>query len=725
MYPATITAQTVPALIVGSETDFPPYAIVDAKGHADGFSVELIREVSGVMGLPIDIHTGQWKDILSEFKKGNIDILPLVALSKQRADMAAFTKPHTVTYDSFFVRKGSPPIRSIADAKGKEILVMSSDAAHENLIASGVPVRVVETKTIPDAMRQLALGRHDAVLVSKLIGHMVLRELKLDPAIISGPPINDYNRQFAFAVQPGNYELRDKLDQGIAIVRTTGKYDALYDKWFGGIEPKTEFPWRAIIWIGSIGCLALILISLWIVMLRRKVHQRTAELQKALAIAKAAEEEIKGLNKTLIDELNERKKIENELRAYKNDLEDMVAKRTEELTEVKDRFRTAFEFSTVGVAITSPEKGWIDVNDEACRMLGYSKEELKSMTWAEITHTDDIEPDVTQFNRVLAGEINGYNLEKRFICKNGTIIYTTLLLNCRRSADGSVNYFIAILEDITERKRMEEELKTLNTNLEKIVAEETRKRQQHEQMLIQQSKMASMGEMISMISHQWRQPLNAISLTVQDINDAYNYGEFNEEYIKDVVDTTMGQVTFMAKTIDDFRNFYKPSKERVQFNIITSIEELLSMFGELFKKSDVDISVTAGQVTTPTTEGYPNEFKQVILNIVNNSRDAISSKREADNNIQGLIEINISNNAERDKVIVSIRDNGGGIPEDLINKIFEPYYTTKGEKGSGIGLYMSKTIIEANMGGSLTVRNVDGGAEFLISMCVLADATQA
>ncbi|MBF0402445.1 PAS domain S-box protein [Candidatus Magnetominusculus xianensis] len=843
-YPADSKAQNTPPIKVGSEIDFPPYAIVDANGHASGFSVELIREVAAVMGLSIDIHSGEWNDILLEFKKGNIELLPLVALSKQRADMAAFTKPHTVTYDSFFTRKGSQPINSIADAKGKEIIVMSSDAAHEQLAASGVSVRIVEVKTIPDAMRQLAQGRHDAVLVSKLIGHMVLRKLKLDDAIISGPPINDYNRKFAFAVQKGNTELRDKLDHGIAIVRATGKYDAIYGKWFGDIEPRAEFPWRKIIWIIIIICTVLVLISIWIQMLRRQVEQRTAELQKEVAARrvmetdlrqsyegnkrlldaldnvaayifikdmelryvyankltlelfnctmdeligstdarffsagtiegflandrrviengevsekeeetmpksvgksivywavkrpiydaagkiyglcgvstditerKRMEEELKELNKTLTDELVERRKIEEELKTYKDELEDIVAKRTEELTEVKDRFRTAFDFSTVGVAITSPEKGWIEVNAEVCRMLGYTKDELISMTWTELTHPDDLEADVRLFNRVLDGEISGYIFEKRFICKNGSIVFSSIFINCKRSSDGSVDYFIAILQDISGRKRMEEELKRLNINLENAVVEETQKRRQNEQMLIQQSKMAQMGEMISLISHQWRQPLNAISLTVQDIKDAYNYGELNERYIQGIVDTTMGQVNFMSKTMEDFRNFFKPSKDRLQFNVKCTIEELVSMFEELFKKSGVDISIEAKPGTILTTNGYPNEFKQVILNLINNSKDAISSKHET--GPQGLIGINIINNEERDKIIVLIKDNGGGIPEDIAEKIFEPYYTTKGEKGTGIGLYMSKTIIETNMGGTLTVRNVDGGAEFLITL---------
>ncbi|MCG6551137.1 MAG: transporter substrate-binding domain-containing protein, partial [Candidatus Magnetominusculus sp. LBB02] len=711
-------------ILVGSGMDFPPYAIVDKNGKPSGFSVELIESVAEVMGLSIEIVPGVWASVLKDFKDGRLDLLPLVAMSAERADMATYSEPHTMAYDSFFVRRGSPKIKSLADAKGKDIIVMSSDAAHERLLASKIPVHIIEMHTIPEAMRLLAQGRHDAVLVPKLLGALVLKELKLQSAVVSGPPIDDYHRTFAFAVQRGNTGLADKLNQGIAIVRATGRYDELYDKWFSGIEPRNKVPdWKTIKWAIAIISSVLAISLILVLMLRRQVVKRTAELAFA--------------NKQLTDELDERKKIEDELRTYKEHLENMVESRTAELAEINDRFHTAFDSSTVGAAITSPEKGWIEVNNILCEMLGYSSEELTSMTWAEITHPDDLEPDVVQFNRVLAGEINGYNLEKRFMRKDGAIVHMMLLLNCKRKADGSVDHFVAMLEDISERKRMEDalrveieqvknkeseirilqerlalaiegselgawdwnvqtgdvimskywkimlgydvheldnnintvmmlmhyedrenvgqllekhfagetdkfvseiryrhkdgsyrwiiargkvfewtndgkplrmmgtnsdvthlkqmedDLRSFNVDLQAMVAAETEKRRLQEQMLIQQSKMAAMGEMIGLIGHQWRQPLNAIGMIVQDIKEEYAYGELNEASINNTIETTMNQVSFMSKTIDDFKNFFKPSKEMVRFNVKAAIEELLSMFGVMFKKSDVDISIRA------------------------------------------------------------------------------------------------------------------------------------
>ncbi|MBF0606474.1 MAG: PocR ligand-binding domain-containing protein [Candidatus Magnetobacterium sp. LHC-1] len=270
-----------------------------------------------------------------------------------------------------------------------------------------------------------------------------------------------------------------------------------------------------------------------------------------------------------------------------------------------------------------------------------------------------------------------------------------------------------------ERKRLEDELKTLNANLASLVREETAKRQMQEQMLIQQSKMAAMGEMIGLIAHQWKQPLNAIGLIVQDLRDAYKFGELDKNYIDNTIELTMGQVTFMGKTMDDFRNFFKPSKQKVAFDVKNAIDELISMFSPVFIKNNITVNIKVTSPLTLVANGYPNEFKQVILNILNNSKDAIISCAATDASVQGQIEVEIARPLERQgQIVISIRDNGGGIPADVMGRIFEPYFTTKGSEGTGIGLYMSKTIIETNMGGSLVVRNIPGGAEFTISLAV-------
>ncbi|MBF0592439.1 MAG: GAF domain-containing protein, partial [Nitrospirae bacterium] len=183
----------------------------------------------------------------------------------------------------------------------------------------------------------------------------------------------------------------------------------------------------------------------------------------------------------------------------------------------------------------------------------------------------------------------------------------------------AVIYSIAI-----ERKGMEDQLHALNVNLSQRVQEETSKRQQNEQLLIQQSKMAAMGEMIGLIAHQWKQPLNAISLITQDIGDAYSFNELDRDYLKRSETKILQQIQFMSKTIDDFRNFLLPSKEKVAFNLKQAVEEITSMLSPLLSKSDIMLNLhhISDKANLHIT-GYPNEFKQVILNLISNARDAI------------------------------------------------------------------------------------------------------
>ncbi|MBF0487693.1 MAG: PAS domain-containing protein [Nitrospirae bacterium] len=391
----------------------------------------------------------------------------------------------------------------------------------------------------------------------------------------------------------------------------------------------------------------------------------------------------------------------------------------EELNRVNEQLFKIMESTRDVIAMMDTEYRYVMFNtafhDEFKRIFGVDLNKGDAMKQALADLPDDLANAMDFWGRALSGE--DFTVTQQFGDIKLDRNWYELHFSPVRDTDGKVVGAVHVVRNVTRRKRMEEELKRLNVELESAVVEETQKRQQQEQMLIQQSKMAAMGEMIGLIAHQWRQPLNAIGMVVQDIKEAYNYGELNEKYIQETVDTTMNQVYFMSKTIEDFKDFFKPSKKKVRFDVKTAIQELLSMFEQMFKKNDVDIFMRIAQDAVLITEGYPNEFKQVILNIMNNAKDAITSKRESGDAIQGRIDINIINNVERNKIIISIKDNGGGIPEHIINNIFDPYYTTKGEKGTGIGLYMSKTIIETNMGGSLTVKNVDGGAEFVISLC--------
>jgi len=229
-------------------------------------------------------------------------------------------------------------------------------------------------------------------------------------------------------------------------------------------------------------------------------------------------------------------------------------------------------------------------------------------------------------------------------------------------------------------------------------------------MLFQQSKLAAMGEMIDNIAHQWRQPLNLLGVIIQHAEFAYSKGKMDENYIQKMNTDSMEQILFMSQTIDDFRNFVKPDRQNILFDLNKSVEESIRLLSGMFKANS--ITITAEYSDAPLMAmGSPSEFKQVIINLLHNARDALLEN----NQINPMIHIKIV--ADQSDATITLKDNGGGIALAVIDKIFEPYFTTKDEmKGSGIGLYISRAIIKTKIGGEITASNIENGALFTITL---------
>ena len=239
-----------------------------------------------------------------------------------------------------------------------------------------------------------------------------------------------------------------------------------------------------------------------------------------------------------------------------------------------------------------------------------------------------------------------------------------------------------------------------------LVTEDLRKK---ELLLIQQGRMAALGEMIGNIAHQWRQPMNILGLKVQEIGLTYKLGGFSEEFLDTNVAQAMEILQHMSQTIDDFRDFTSPDKEKCLFSVETVVAKTLAIIGESLKQREVAIdSSISGEAQI---NGYANEYSQVLLNLLINAKDAFEERQTSE------ARITVCSWQEAGKVVLTITDNAGGIKEEIMGKVFDPYFTTKEQgKGTGIGLFMSKTIVEKHMGGRLSVRNVEGGAEFRIEV---------
>jgi C4-dicarboxylate-specific signal transduction histidine kinase len=276
----------------------------------------------------------------------------------------------------------------------------------------------------------------------------------------------------------------------------------------------------------------------------------------------------------------------------------------------------------------------------------------------------------------------------------------------QQSRDQLQDYNQALERKVAERTHALDEL---NRTLDQRVHDEIDKRKQQENLLIHQSRLAAMGEMIGAIAHQWRQPLNALSLVMQNIRMQHAMGTLTEQSMARMQEKSGRLVNRMSSTIDEFRNFFKPGKHAEPFRLAQAMRASADIMEGVFKNHAIELVLQCDE--SLELLGVQGEFAQVVLNLLSNAKDALlDTKQPAPHIIL---------HAERvgTRIHIAVEDNGGGIAPDVLDKVFDPYFTTKEEgKGTGIGLYMSKMIVENNMNGRLQVVNTSEGARFTLDI---------
>lgn len=269
-----------------------------------------------------------------------------------------------------------------------------------------------------------------------------------------------------------------------------------------------------------------------------------------------------------------------------------------------------------------------------------------------------------------------------------------------------LDYYASHLETLVEQRT--QELANLNRDLEKRVEEETTKRIEQERIVIQQAKMAAAGEMLGAITHQWKQPLSAISLATQLVFEDFKTGELEFATMERRMKLVQDRIQFLSDTMNEFRIFFKPNKEKCYFRPKIEIEKIVGIMCPHLDAARITVDVDMPD--SLELLGFPNEFKQVALNLLNNARDAIMGNKTPNGRVI------IRGFEQEGKTTISFLDNGGGIPEHVMQRLFEKFVTSKGEEGTGIGLHLCQTIIEEHHGGRIKAVNHDNGVEFLIEL---------
>ena len=354
-------------------------------------------------------------------------------------------------------------------------------------------------------------------------------------------------------------------------------------------------------------------------------------------------------------------------------------------------------------------------SDNSFEYAGYTVHELLNTSPFDYMNDNDRKKVALTFKKAIQTRSNITNLEHQCRCKDGT--YISIVVNAILVYDSKkkVVGFQGTSKNITSEKETGIFLKNLNASLKEKVLSQYEHNKETEQQLLQQSRLAQMGEMISMIAHQWRQPLGAISATSINMQmkielDAYDLSnddgkKIYQEYLHSELENINNYVQNLTTTIDDFRNFYKPNKRLISTNLQNVCTKSLNIIKASLRSENINI--IREYDSNEEMLMYENEMMQVILNILQNAHDNFKEKNIKDPYLL------IKTDGKR----LSIFDNGGGIRKEILEHIFDPYFSTKKNKnGTGLGLYMSKTIVEEHHNGILSAKNINNGICFTITL---------
>ena len=397
-------------LIVGSEQEYPPFSKGMTDSEASGFTVELWKAVAVASGLTnYKVRVLPFEDVLSGFKRGDIDVMINLAQSEERKKFADFTVPHVIVRGAAFVRDGAPNIKSEAELSSKKIIVLAADLAHDYAKVRWPGKQFLLVKNTADGMRMLASGAGDAMLVSKVAGLNSLNLTGLKG--VHALPIHiGFAQKFSFAVHKGNSDLLARINEGLDVVKATGQYDRLYEKWFGVYEDHGP-DYRAV------RITVFLLLSgfaiFGIYALSKRAQERGASLRA--------------------------------------------------LQEAETRFRATFEQASVGIAHLTLDGQFILVNDRLCQIFGYSREELLERTFASITYPGDLVENLALMKRLKAKEFPSFSMNKRYLTKSGSVVSARIFISMVDESEGRAPYVVGVVEDIGDMMAATERLQESET----------------------------------------------------------------------------------------------------------------------------------------------------------------------------------------------------------------------------------------------------------------------
>jgi PAS domain S-box-containing protein len=633
------------------------------EGVHTGIAAEVLQIVSNKLQTPIRlVQTNTWSQSLQKAKNRECDILSLAENTPKRAEYLDFTLPYVQTPLVIATKTGLPFFSNLEEIKQEPLGVVADFSIVELLKQKYPNINLVEVSSVAQGLQAVQKEKLFGLLDNAIVLNDQIHKLGINDVVISG----QFEDSFALSIATRNDEpqLHQVMQKALLSIDKS-QIQEIMSKW-SNISYQTVPDYKLISQILFLTVVGLGVFAYW--------------------------------NMRLKDEIRQKDEAKAKLRAS------------------EEKFRTLFDLAPVMIDSFDKNGRVVLWNKECQKVFGWSKEELlasKDPLGLFYPNSEDKDAVIANLNESFAYK-EWYPVTKEgkklvtmwanVHMPNGEIVHVGYDVTTQRADE-------ALLRQKTlQLKAAKEELENLNKTLENRVKLEIEKNLKHQMLLLQQNRLAQMGEMIENIAHQWRQPLAQINSCVLMID-----GSFAKERIQQSVTIfeKLNEIetltSYMSKTIDDFTNFFHPEKEKREFGIDELVQNTYTVVKGALKAASIDFTSVLDK--NYRINSYIKELEHVLIIIVNNAKDALLEKVENGRKI-------ILEACEDEKyVFIKISDNGGGIEAKNLNKVFEPYFSTKHKsQGTGLGLYMAKMIIEEGLNGHLSAYNHGEGATFEIAI---------
>lgn len=617
----------IPVIHAGGDVAYPPFEFINTDGEPDGYNVDIMKAVAAVQGLNVEIKLGPWNEVRTALEKGELDMLIGMSYSSERAKKVDFTEPHFIHHHAIFIRKNTRGIQSVQDLKDKYIIVQKGDIMDDWVKENNISSFVIEQTNQPDALRLLASGQYDAVLANKLQGLYYINRYKLTNLESVGDPI--YQTEYGFAVKKGNLHLKEQLNEGLAIIKSTGRARQIYQKWFGLlVTPEKairDFIQSALIIFLILLCI-LLAFSIWNRSLRNKVSERTREL---------------------LDELTERKKAEEALR------------------ESEERYRTLIESANDAIMILQAEsRSLLVLNRKAVKLLGGDDSPLEGRPLKDFFPEEYKEQYDQIFQELIQSKASFGNSEEMLILNNqGEQIEVEVNANIIELKGAKVIW--VILRDIRERKSLQAQI-------------------------MQSQKMEIVGTLAGGIAHDFNNILTTIMGNSELIKVQSNVSDTTKEYADEIYQSGKRGAELIRQLLL-FARKTAPQFQLCDFHFILD-DTLRLIKRNLQGNSECPLDITYQlEAESYHLSGDPIQLEQVIMNLALNARDAMPQGGQLTFQTQNRQVSPIRAMAHQVKpgnyLVFSVKDTGVGMDEHTKKNIFNPFFTTKPVgKGTGLGM---------------------------------------